>query len=148
MPVRVRLVAGKGKGLFLVNGTIEQGDVVAKMINPASFPRAAWEKKLDGDGDRVKLWGKWLPADMGVEDDKRVYYDRAMKRVRLKTPKDPGLAGRPPKWYRLNHGYDPNLEMKLKDGGIAWVAKRRLRAGPRRPVELTFSYKNPHPSWT
>ena len=144
-------VYNRGKGLFLVSGSIHAGDVVVKMKDPVIIPRSKWNKKLnkDPDKERVKMFGVMLPDDIAVHGIVRhkknklemVAYDQAMKNARLKYPRkrpdkvvkkgvtytvyDQTLkSSGVPMWYRLNHSFKPNLTMlwrRKKDDSIEIV---------------------------
>ena len=44
------------------------------------------------------------------------------------------LSGPTPRWYRLNHSFNPNTEMKYRKGRVVWIATRNIAEGE----EITF----------
>ena len=162
MSIKVKGSAGKGLGLFLVSGEVKRGHVVAHMTKPRKIAAEKWKlKKLpEKDKERIRMWGKQLPDDVGIHQGRYVWYDQAMRGARLKHARKPGrplewkgypiiiydntLKGRVPRWYRLNHATPANTKMVLKkiDGKttIAWVASKHLKVRRGEPIELTFSY--------
>ena len=70
--------------------------------------------------------------DAGLRDRDRVLWDPAFT----------GLD-RIPVWYRLNHSYFPNLELRFRAGVVEWIALDAIGMGD----ELTFGYGQPDPAW-
>ena len=59
---------------------------------------------------------------------------------------DPEFTGpdQIPLWYRLNHSYFPNLEMRCRSGVVEWTAEPAdIEAG----AELKFAYGDPNKDW-
>lgn len=52
-------------------------------------------------------------------------------------------TGRMPTWYHLNHSFEPNLKIRMRNGRIVWMTKRAIRAGK----QLTFDYGDAPADW-
>ena len=159
---------GRGKGLFLVKGTVKKGDIIVRMQKAKTMTFAAFKKKLDSKKERIKLFGRSYPSDIVLHDDKKnlVIYDETIRHARLKNPRtkpttfdykgisytlyDNTLEGRVPKWYRLNHSSKPNVSPyhTYNDDGtvdLYWRAKDTIVVRRRKKVELTFNYNEVPP---
>ena len=53
------------------------------------------------------------------------------------------LSGPTPRWYRLNHSFNPNTEMKYRKGRVVWIATKNIAVGE----EITFDYGEVPDEW-
>ena len=49
-----------------------------------------------------------------------------------------------PKWYRINHSYNPNVRIQKKGTDVEWITLRDIKKGE----ELRFHYGRPDPKWS
>lgn len=143
--VVVRRAGSKGYGLFARGGgtvaststrapiVFRRGDVVATMRTPVHVDlEAALDHFRTVDPRTGKARRPPLPHDIGLRVRGGWVYDAGWSHRRV------------PHWWRMNHGWAPNTEPRLRaGGGIAWVAKASIRAGD----ELTWHYGEPDPDW-
>lgn len=156
---------GKGKGLYLLEGKLDRNEVVVYMKSGKHIPAHVWKKKFKSfNSDRIQIWGRKYPSDIGIHYQDIVWYDTGMKNARLENPHSKSIDPRirnalinAPLWYRLNHSFDPNLRMKIIEidgvNTIGWLTKRHIRVRKDRitkkaiPIELTFNYGDVPLEW-
>ena len=74
-----------------------------------------------------------IPDDAGMYENNSIKYDPTFT-----NPK------KPPKWYRLNHSFSPNAEIKSKGKLVYWTPLRDIKKGE----EIKFDYGQADPSWS
>ena len=116
-----------GKGLFADEDIkyarlIKDKPVIISFEFSKTTPKK-WDKRVE----KLKI-----PALSGIHKYDTVRYDPTFT-----NPK------RPPKWYRLNHSFNPNAEVRSKGKFVYWTPLRDIKKGE----EITFHYGKPDPSW-
>lgn len=117
-----------GKGLFAAEDIeysrlLKDRPIIISFEFKKTTPKK-WEKMVE----KLKI-----PEDSGMYGINAVKYDPTFV-----NPK------KPPKWYRLNHSFTPNAEMKSKSKIVYWSPLRKISKGE----EITFDYGQPDPSWS
>ena len=117
-----------GKGLFanqdVTHNRLKKDRTVVVQFDGAKMSQKKWDK----------YWKeKKLPSDSAIGFYDYVLYDP--KFVSMRSP---------PKWYRLNHSFSPNLEVSKKGEIVRWTTLKDIKKGD----ELTFHYGDPDPDWS
>lgn len=162
--IRVKTSDAKGRGLYLVQGRLRKNTLIAYMKKGKLISKASWDLKRPGGRDirlppRVRIWGRMYPADIGIHvHTGGVWYDMDMKKARLANPHSTSdniqiseALLNTPRWYRLNHGRNPNVVMRMAmikgRRTIGWFTNKSLLVRKNTPIELVFNYGDVPSDW-
>ena len=113
-----------GKGLFAKEDIKEGEEVVGMKVGKVvRYSERKWDKHH---------------VEKGLPHDGAIFVTRIEQRITDWTDRR-----RMPRWYRLNHSKNPNLDMKYRKARVVWVANNDIPAGD----ELTFFYLEGTVDW-